>query len=145
MWKFLRATGVAALALGTGACGGYNGSSPTSPSTPPADAIVIDIVGINGAKSFSPNPSTIPAGRAVVWHNVDGTTHHIVLDRGAFDTGNIQGGGFSAAMTLPASGPYHCTIHPEMVGTLVAGPIGLLPATENARPRSRPSRENHDH
>ncbi len=121
MWKFLRAAGIAALALGAGACGGYGGSSPTNPSTPPADAIVVDIVGINGAKSFSPNPSTIPAGRSVVWRNLDGTTHHIVLDRGGVDTGNIQPGGLSGAMALPAPGAYHCTIHPEMVGTLVSG------------------------
>ena len=52
--------------------------NPT-PQTPPVDAIVVDVVGVNGAQSFSPNPATITAGRTVVWHNVDTTTHRVGL------------------------------------------------------------------
>jgi plastocyanin len=121
MYRLLTAAGLAALALAVVACGDYNGPSPTTPdgtAAPPADAIVIDIVGENGARSFSPNPATIPAGRTVVWHNVDRTTHRVLLDDRRLDAGNIAPGAFSAAMTLPAAGAYHCTIHPDMVGTL---------------------------
>ncbi len=105
------------------ACGGYADSSPAAPdlSTPPAGALVIDVIGIKGNQSFSPNPATIRAGKIVVWHNVDSTTHRVVLNDGQVDTGNIAPGRFSAAMTLTPPAPYHCSIHPEMVGTLAAG------------------------
>lgn len=93
-------------------------TSPNGPNAPPAGAIVINIVRIDGARSFEPNPATVPSGQTVVWHNVDTTTHRVVLDDRGLDTGNLAPGGFSAAMTLPAVGSYHCSLHPEMVGTI---------------------------
>jgi plastocyanin len=119
MRRLFRAAVLAAPVVGVFACGsGYN-ASPTGPNNPPPPgAIVIDIVGINGSRSFFPNPSTVPAGERVVWHNVDSTTHRVVLDDGRVDAGTIAPGAYSAAMTLTAPGPYHCTIHPSMVGTI---------------------------
>jgi len=124
MRSFALSAVVAAFTLGATACsGGYTPSSPTSPSPDPAPAgsITIDVVGINGASSFSPNPATVPPGQTVVWHNVDLTTHRVVLNDGRLDTGNIPPGGFSAPMTLAAPGGYHCSIHPEMIGTISDG------------------------
>jgi plastocyanin len=72
--------------------------------------------------SFSPNPATLPAGQMVVWRNVDSITHRMVLNSGSFDTGNLAPGASSQPMAInvPAGGdPYHCSIHPSMVGTLV--------------------------
>jgi len=106
------------------ACGSsYNGSAPTGPTNaPPAGAVVIDIVGIKGDRSFSPNPSTASSGQMVVWHNVDGgNVHHIVLDDGRLDAGNVSPQSFTTAMVLATPGRYHCTIHPEMVGTIAGG------------------------
>jgi len=121
MRRFCVLAGVAASMLVVSACGGYSGSTPSAPtdSAPPAGAIVINVVRENGSQSFSPNPDTIPAGQAVVWHNIDTTTHRVVLNNGELDTGNLAPGAFSQAMTLHAAGPYHCSIHPDMVGTLV--------------------------
>jgi plastocyanin len=123
MRRFVTAASAAALVLGVFACSNYGGSSPTSPggSAPPAGAIVINVVRENGAQSFSPNPATVPAGQTVVWHNVDTIVHRVVLNDGALDTGNIGPGGFSVAMTLVAPGPYHCSIHPSMIGTIAGG------------------------
>jgi plastocyanin len=123
MRKCVTAAGMAALVLGVSACSNYGGSSPTNPggSAPPAGAVVINVVGVNGAQSFSPNPATLPAGQAVVWHNVDTIVHRVVLDDGKLDTGNIGAGAFSAAMTLAAPGPYHCSIHPSMIGAIAGG------------------------
>lgn len=121
---FVAATGLAALSLSFVGCGGYGNSSPTSPSgldAPPAGAIVINVVRENGAQSFSPNPGTVPPGQLASWHNIDTTTHHVVLNDGRLDAGNIAPGRYSAAMILTAAGPYHCTIHPDMVGTIVSG------------------------
>jgi len=81
--------------------------------------VTINVVGINGAMSFSPNPATLPAGQMVVWHNSDSITHRVVLDDGSVDTGNIAGGASSRAMSINNGGPYHCAIHPVMVGTIV--------------------------
>ena len=122
MYKNIVAVSVVAVAMLVAGCGGYDGPAPTGPNQPataPPGAIVIDIIGINGARSFSPNPGTVPSGQSVVWRNADSTTHRVVLDAGGFDTGNIAPGAFSAAMPLPALGPYHCSIHPEMTGTIV--------------------------
>jgi len=104
------------------ACGGYGSSSPSAPSgsPAPADAVTINIVRENGNQSFSPDPATVPTGQTVVWHNIDTTTHRVVLNDGRLDTGNLAPGAFSQPMTLGAPGPYHCSIHPDMVGTLVS-------------------------
>ena len=115
--------GSTALALCLVGCGGYGGNAgnPAGPSgnpTAPPDAIVINIVAENGAQSFSPNPSSIPNGRTVVWHNIDRTIHRVVLDDRSVDTGNLEPGAFSTPMTLGAVGGYHCSIHPDMIGTL---------------------------
>ena len=116
------AVGIAVLGLGLSGCGGYGDSNgPTAPSGDPPippDAIVIDVVAENGTQSFSPNPSSVPDGRTVVWHNVDRTTHRVILDNRSIDTGNLSPGAYSAPMTLAAVGGYHCSIHPDMVGTL---------------------------
>ena len=117
---------IAVLALGTAACsGGYGATSPTpvnNPPAPPAGAIVINVAANDGDRSFSPNPATVPAGQMVVWHNVDKEVHRMVLNAGGLDTGNLAPGAFSQPMTLATAGPYHCTIHPSMVGTTVANP-----------------------
>src|SRR5262249_26182841 len=105
MRALFAAAGLAAIVLGICACGGYSSASPmtpTNPPSPPVDAITINIVGMNGAQSFSPNPSTVPLGKPVVWHNLDSVAHRVVFDDGEVDTGNIAPGAFSAPTGLVA-------------------------------------------
>ena len=122
---------VLALGLGTWGCSGtsYSSGSPTSPtpSTPTPTptpitsngVVTIDVVAIRGAQSFSPNPATLPAGQMVVWHNVDITTHRVVLNDRSVDTGDLAPGASSQPLAIGAgSGQYHCSIHPEMVGSI---------------------------
>ena len=79
----------------------------------------IRIISFVGPSSFTPNPAPIAAGRTVAWKNDDSQTHRIVADDGSFDTGNIDGGATSMAVTRPAGTvAYHCTIHPTMTGTI---------------------------
>ena len=81
--------------------------------------MTINVVAINGAQSFSPNPSTVPAGQKVVWHNVDTITHDVVLNDRSVDTGNLAPGASSQPMTIGGSGgQYHCSIHPVMIGSI---------------------------
>lgn len=98
-------------------------SSPTAPSQPnpvPAADITINIVGMNDAQSFSPNPGSIPIGKTVAWHNADNTAHTATANNGSFTTGTIGPGGTSAPIRMNTAGSfaYHCTIHPTMVGTV---------------------------
>jgi plastocyanin len=83
--------------------------------------VTINVLGVNGTQSFSPNPATLPAGQMVVWHNVDSITHRVVLNNGSLDTGNLTPGASSQPMSIPAgTDSYHCSIHPSMLGTLVS-------------------------
>ena len=100
-----------------------NPVTPTAPpaTPPPAPAstvVTIDVVGINGSQSFSPNPATVRPGQTVVWHNVDTVRHRMVLNSGSLDTGDLAGGASSQPMPINAGGGYHCSIHPSMVGTI---------------------------
>ena len=82
--------------------------------------MTISVLGVDGAQSFSPNPATLPAGQRVVWHNVDSITHRVVLNDGSLDTGNLAPGASSQPMSInTVTEPYHCSIHPSMVGTIV--------------------------
>jgi plastocyanin len=125
MRGFVTASAATALALGLWGCSGnsYPGGSAANPSSPtpsnPPGVVTINVVAINGAQSFSPNPATLPAGQMVVWHNVDTTTHHVVLNDRSVDTGDLAPGVFSQPMAIaPAGGAYHCSIHPVMVGSI---------------------------
>jgi plastocyanin len=120
---------VAATATGCGGGSNSMSSSPASPSaTPPVPtsspasaAVVISIVGMNGANSYAPNPATVQVGQAVAWRNADAVAHTATADGGAFDTGSIAPGATSNPITMNTAGsfPYHCTIHGfVMTGTL---------------------------
>jgi plastocyanin len=114
---------VVAVGLGMWGCGGgySSGSSgnPNNPTPPSASGVVtVNVVAINGAQSFSPNPATLPAGQMIVWHNVDNVTHRVVLNDGSLDTGNLAPGASSQPMAIAAVGGYHCAIHPVMVGSI---------------------------
>jgi plastocyanin len=112
-----------AVGVGMWGCGGGyssgNGGNPTGPTPPSASGVVtVNVVAINGAQSFSPNPATLPAGQMIAWHNVDTVTHRVVLNNGSLDTGNLAPGASSQPMAIAAAGGYHCSIHPVMVGSI---------------------------
>ena len=107
------------------ACSGSGYSSggaggPAAPTPATSNGIVtIDVVAINGAQSFSPNPAALAAGQMVVWRNVNNTTHRVVLNDRSVDTGDLAPGASSQPMAIgAASGQYHCSIHPGMVGSV---------------------------
>jgi plastocyanin len=124
---------VLAVGLGIAGCGGNGYSSgsanPSSPTPGGSGVVTINVVAINGAQSFSPNPATVPSGQLVVWHNVDGVTHHVVLNDRSVDTGDLAPGASSQPMTIGAAGDgqYHCSIHPVMVGSVNRGTQAALP------------------
>jgi plastocyanin len=105
---------VAGLAAFGASCGDDN---PNGPS----DTVTIRIVDIAGDMSFSPEVSTARVGQSVVFRNDDDVTHEMASDAaGIFDVGEIAPGQTSRPFTISSarSVPYHCEIHPAMVGTL---------------------------
>ncbi len=106
-------------------CGDSNNDmSPTSPSPPP-DGNSVTITIAQGAEfrsrdAFGTNPLNVAAGSTVVWQNGDNTSHNAIADNGAFTVSSIRSGGQgSFRFASPGSFPYHCGIHPNMVGTIV--------------------------
>lgn len=129
MRMFVRTLALAGVVLACG-CGessnAGNPAGPTGPSAPPsggADAITINIIGDRGVQSFSPNPATVPDGRLVIWRNMDVLVHRVQLNDRSVDTGDIGPGASSAPQPLGGvAKPYHCPIHPAMIGSLNGAP-----------------------
>jgi plastocyanin len=70
---------------------------------------------------FLPAQMTVPVGAQVTWTNTD-EEPHIVVSTGnrfpsspALDTGDH----YQAAFARPGTYTYFCSIHPQMVGTIV--------------------------
>jgi plastocyanin len=127
-----------AFALAAWACGGSANPS-SNPVTPTpsgggggAASSTIEIVGQAGAQSYSPNPGDAALGVTVAWKNSDSVTHHIVMNDGSLDTGDIAPGQTSSVLTMSTNGGnYHCTIHPTMIGSLKAS-TGAPPPCQGA-------------
>jgi plastocyanin len=123
----MRKIGSALLLTAAGlmaACGGGGGGSPTPTSPTPGGGggsqttVTVNIVGVKGKLSFSPNPASVAAGQLVVFKNTDIVTHHVMLDDGSLQTADIPPGATSAALPVGAANvAYHCNIHPTMVGS----------------------------
>jgi plastocyanin len=94
------ASGSSAPAAGSGTTGGS------------ATAITI--------KDFTfTTPASVSPGATVTVHNMDGLEHTVTADGGDFDSPAPAGNSTFTAPTKPGSYPFHCSIHPEMHGTLV--------------------------
>ena len=55
-----------------------------------------------------------------MFRNNDSTMHHIVMNDGSADLGEVGPGATSRGVMLrsTAASNYHCTIHPSMVGSI---------------------------
>ena len=113
-------------------CGGGS-SAPTTPTptptaptpTPPATSISATVsipVGAAslGSRAYVASPVTIAPGGTVRWTNDDTIAHTTTSNSAVWNSGNVSPGGHFD-VTFPAAGtfPYHCTIHPGMIGTVV--------------------------
>ncbi len=72
---------------------------------------------------FSPTTVTVVAGTTVTWKNLDPEPHTIASVDGAFRSGALdEGDKFSFTFATPGSYRYVCSIHPQMVGTVIVTP-----------------------
>ena len=104
------AAGVLAASLGVGVVA-------AGASTPRAKSGAVTIEDF----AFSPKTLKVKAGSKIKVSNKDGTAHTFTANKGAFDTGDIDGGS-SATVTVKKAGTYayHCNIHSNMKGTVKA-------------------------
>jgi plastocyanin len=59
-------------------------------------------------------------GTTVTWTNTDSTSHTTTSDAIGWNSGIVaRGRQFSFAFQTAGTFPYHCDIHPGMVGTVV--------------------------
>jgi plastocyanin len=112
--KLIVAAVLAALALT--ACGGSSGGSSGSGtgSTPASDITISNF-------TFSPASLTVAPGAKVTVTNNDTVRHDVDSDDTTSFTTTPIGKGtftFTAPMT-PGSYSYHCSVHPNMRGTLI--------------------------
>ena len=86
--------------------------------------VTIDIVADMGSGAFGSSPVTVNKGQTVAWRNTRATTHTATADGGAWDTQGISPSSTSAPIQMNTAGsfPYHCSLHPSMVATLVVNP-----------------------
>jgi plastocyanin len=80
------------------------------------DAAEVTIV----AKDFSLTSVTAKAGGEVYVDNQGPSTHTVTADDGSFDTKEVESGKQAelTAPSQPGTYAFHCTIHPNMTGTL---------------------------
>jgi plastocyanin len=125
----LRLAVVTALLMAAIACGGYQASSPSpspAPSPAPAPGPASSSVGIPvgaqslGNRAFVPDDLNITVGTTVTWTNTDSTSHTSTSDGAGWNSGIVSPGGqFSFAFQTAGTFPYHCAIHPGMIGSVV--------------------------
>ena len=112
---------VLAAAVSASRCGGGGSSSTTTPGATTPNIVTVSIVGIKGNGSYVPDPVATSSGDQVVFKNNDLTTavgHHIVMNDGSIDFGNLAPGASSVAKSVGAGGNFHCMNHPSMVGSI---------------------------
>jgi len=134
MMLSLRLSVVSIILMSAIACGGSYASPPTSPSPTPSPApsptptpggptsSVVIPVGAEalGNRAYTPPDLQVVPGTTVTWRNTDSVIHTSTSDMPGWNSGTVAPGGeFSVGFETAGTFPYHCTIHPGMVGRVV--------------------------
>jgi plastocyanin len=95
----------------------------------PARAANADVTIQNFA--FSPATVTVNVGDTVTWTNQEsGVPHTTTSDTAVWDSGTLTTGqSFSFTFTQAGTFTYHCTIHPNMTGTVIVQQAATETAT----------------
>lgn len=89
-----------------------------SPTEEPAQAGEVEVSILDF--SFDPPTVTIAPGTTVVWTNVGPTAHTATSQEQLWDSGILQAGGtYSITFNEPGEYGYWCTLHPNMVGSVI--------------------------
>ena len=131
MRKFRLILSIGALVVATACANGYSSAAPSptpapapapDPAPAPSASTPVSIpLGAStlGNRAFAPDQVDIAVGGTVTWTNTDSITHTTTADQGSWDSGSVAPGGkFSSTYSTAGTFPYHCAIHPGMVGTI---------------------------
>lgn len=116
---------IALLALSSLAILACSNDSTGNVPPPSSDVEIVSGASAKGPLAFDPDPFTISlsAQSTVKWANLDNVNHTIAADDGSFSSGNIvPNSTFSHMYIATGTYPYHCAIHPTMVGTITVNP-----------------------
>ena len=117
-----------AVALLAGGCGTTSGTSsttttpvapaPAPTNQPPAATVIMRRL------TFTPHTVTIHLGQTVRWVNKDNVAHNVTAENGTtFQSSTFgHGGSFTYKPLVTGTIPYTCTIHPNMMATLIVRP-----------------------
>jgi plastocyanin len=115
----------AALMLAFAACSNRPPMAPTPPDDiPTANAYILPGAINFGANAFGDEPVVIFKGERMRWQNLDAVEHDVVADAPTlpeFDTTGRLSPGAEQSFVMQTVGTtkIHCSIHPEMTGTLI--------------------------
>jgi plastocyanin len=95
-------------------------SNPGSSGNPNIASVTVPASDAYGQTLFDPHGVNIPVGGQVQFNNSDSIEHHPTADDGSWD-GDLgaNGGAFSKTFTTAGTYTYHCSIHPNMTGSIV--------------------------
>ncbi|MDR4491193.1 MAG: PQQ-dependent sugar dehydrogenase [Candidatus Nitrosocosmicus sp.] len=92
------------------------------------NSVSVVIQGIDGDRSYSPNPITIKKGQSITWYNGDsishtvtsGTDNEITNSGKLFDSGAIiPNQSYSVTFENTGDFDYYCIYHPSMIGEII--------------------------
>ena len=116
--KKLIVVSILSSSLAAAACG--NSSPAPAPSGPATTVSIPSGASTLTLSAYNPNPVNVTVGTTVRWANSDSVAHTSTADGGAWNSGTVNGGGtFDFKFQSAGTFSYHCTIHPNMVGTVV--------------------------
>jgi plastocyanin len=122
----LGAVVVLASGCGTSTGGGSGGGATAATPGPPAVSGPPVTVTIRNL-AFQPGTVTVRVGQRVHWINNDNAgndpvVHNVIAEgsQATFQSDNFApGSGYTYTPTVPGTYPYTCSIHPDMMATLV--------------------------
>ena len=86
-----------------------------------------------GDNFFNPPNAAVEPGSTITWTNNGEEPHTVTADDGSFDSGVLNpGDSYTVAFGGQGTVTYHCTIHPEMTGSVTVGGGGSAPAEQPA-------------
>ena len=95
-------------------------------------------VGI-GDNFFDPPDAAVEPGSTITWTNNGVRPHTVTADDGSFDSGVLNpGDSYTVAFDGQGIVTYHCTIHPEMRGSVTVGGGGTAPPAEQSVSETMP-------
>ena len=132
MRSILRGTATLAIAAALAACSG-GGTATTGPAATTAggptqaaatcsDSTAATTVDATVADFAWSQPIAAKVGDVITWTNNDTAAHKVATDDGSCTMGaNIAGGGGKQSLVFNKAGTYafHCTLHPNMKGTII--------------------------